>query len=305
MDTLPRARRIGAYGVANDDSGRVLVVRQSDRSDLPGIWGLPGGGVGHGEHPADALRREFVEETGLTVRIRALRAVVGDVARARGGTVALHSDRVLYDVEVTGGTLRHESDGTTDRVAWMGLEDLVALPMMPFAARALGVPEAAVALPEVTPGDPADRVPGDRHQRFAAYGLVTDPTGRVLLTRIAPGYPGAGRWHLPGGGTDYGESAADGLLRELAEETGQRGRVRELLDVTHFHNPTALGPERRRIDWHTVRVLFRVTVDEPTDARVTEAAGGSTAEAAWFTPGDLGELTVNAFADDVLRRHSP
>ena len=51
----------------------------------------------------------------------------------------------------------------------------------------------------------------DRVQRFGAYGYVTDPDGRVLLTLIADGYPGAGRWHLPGGGTDFGESPTDCL----------------------------------------------------------------------------------------------
>ncbi|TWH66518.1 NUDIX domain-containing protein [Micromonospora olivasterospora] len=47
----------------------------------------------------------------------------------------------------------------------------------------------------------------------------------MLLTKIAEGYPGAGLWHLPGGGTDHGEQPAAGLLRELVEEGGQLGRV--------------------------------------------------------------------------------
>jgi 8-oxo-dGTP pyrophosphatase MutT (NUDIX family) len=38
--------------------------------------------------------------------------------------------------------------------------------------------------------------------------VATDRRERVLLTRVAPNYPGAGRWHLPGGGTDYGEQPA-------------------------------------------------------------------------------------------------
>ena len=40
--------------------------------------------------------------------------------------------------------------------------------------------------------------------------------------------------------------------------------------------PAALGPEGVPIDWHVVRVLFRVQVDTPTEPVVTEAAGGST-----------------------------
>ena len=97
--------------------------------------------------------------------------------------------------------------------------------------------------PAAGPGAGTAAGPRPRVQRFAAYGLVTDPAGRVLLTRIAAGYPGAGRWHLPGGGTDFGEDAGEGLLRELAEETDQRGRVDGLIGVSHRHNPAAMGPE--------------------------------------------------------------
>jgi 8-oxo-dGTP diphosphatase len=135
-----------------------------------------------------------------------------------------------------------------------------------------------------------------RVQRFAAYGLVTDPDGRLLLTQIADGYPGAGRWHLPGGGTDFGEQPAEGLLRELYEETAQSGVVAELLGVSHRHNPAALGPEGYPIDWHTVRTLHRVRVPAPGQPRVTEAAGGSTVAAAWFAPEEAGELALTEVA---------
>jgi 8-oxo-dGTP pyrophosphatase MutT (NUDIX family) len=32
-----------------------------------GSWGVPGGKIAHGEHMVEALRREFLEETGLTL----------------------------------------------------------------------------------------------------------------------------------------------------------------------------------------------------------------------------------------------
>lgn len=302
-------RRIAAYGLCRDDAGRVLLVRLSAAAAEPGRWLPPGGGVRQGEHPAHTVVREVAEETGLAVRVIRLRTVVADVVTLP--EVAVHVDRIVYDVEVHGGTLRDEVGGTTDRARWVPRGDLERLPLVAFAAETLGVPGAAALagepagtlaelahdLDEPEPVEPGVR----RGQRFAAYGLVTDPAGRVLLTRIAPGYPGAGRWHLPGGGTEFGEQPTAALLRELAEETDQVGTVTDLLTVSHLHNPRALGPEGHPIDWHTVRALYRVRVDVPTVPRVTEAAGGSTAAAAWFTRAQAARLRLTGIAASALR----
>lgn len=53
---------LGVAGAVVDSSGRVLLVRHSY---APG-WQLPSGGVGRGEHPDEALRRELAEEVGLS-----------------------------------------------------------------------------------------------------------------------------------------------------------------------------------------------------------------------------------------------
>jgi ADP-ribose pyrophosphatase YjhB (NUDIX family) len=152
----------------------------------------------------------------------------------------------------------------------------------------------------VPTGPPAPRAPRPRRgQRFAVYALATDPAGRVLLTLNAEGYPGAGRWHLPGGGTDFGEQPRDGLLREITEESSQQGRITELLVATHHHNQAALGPEGYPIDWHGVRVIFRVVVDAPTAPQVLDQ-GGSTAEAGWFTRADAASLPLNDLTAETL-----
>jgi 8-oxo-dGTP diphosphatase len=289
-------RRIAAYGVCRDEGGRVLLARASERAALPGLWQIPGGGIDHAEHPAAAVVREFAEETGLAVAVTGLRAVVSDVLFGE------HTDRIVYDVEARGGTLRHERDGTTDLAAWITPAELPELPFMPFTAELFGVPADLVSTDEpVAEVEPSGGGRVERAQRFAAYGLVTDPAGRVLLTLISDGYPGAGKWHLPGGGTDHGEQPAAALLRELAEEADQIGTITELLDVTHMVNPAAVGPEGYPIHWHGVRAIFRVRVDAPTEPRVTEASG-STADARWFLAGETAELILTDVAVAALAR---
>ncbi|WFF01411.1 NUDIX domain-containing protein [Micromonospora sp. WMMD964] len=293
------ARRVGVYGVLRD-SDRILVVRDGGDGEFPGVWRLPGGAVEHAEHPERAVVRTVAEQTGLTVTTGRLRTVIADVTERPEG-VATHTDRLVFDLTVgDDATGVGAPGGPVDQVRRLTSAESALVTLTPFTAEVLGrpvtpLPSGTHRLPEPLP--PAHP---DRRLRFGAYGLVTDPAGRILLTQIADGYPGAGLWHLPGGGTDHGEQPTTGLLRELVEEGGQVGRVVELLGVDNLHNPAALGPEGRPLDWHGVRVIYRVLVDVPTDAVVTESAGGSTARAGWFTSAQAADLPLSDIAASAI-----
>jgi len=48
--------------------GKILLIKRSNQeSNFPGKWAFPGGKVEIGETIVDALRREIVEETGLSI----------------------------------------------------------------------------------------------------------------------------------------------------------------------------------------------------------------------------------------------
>ncbi len=51
-------------------------------------------------------------------------------------------------------------------------------------------------------------------------GALFDAAGRVLIAQRPVGKVLAGRWEFPGGKLHEGESAYDGLVRELREELG-------------------------------------------------------------------------------------
>ncbi|MGC4803699.1 NUDIX domain-containing protein [Micromonospora sp. DT233] len=292
---LEPLRRIAAYAVCADSVGRVLLVRASERSGTPGAWSLPGGAVDHGEDPFHTVVRETAAETGLSVAVAGLADVLADMRALPERGITIHTDRLIYQVSVRGGTLADRVDRPTDLARWFTPAEAAELPLRAFTARALGLPaSSADVVPDEAPEFPSFyAVPGPdglhRAQRFAAYAVATDPAGRVLLTRISAGYPGAGCWHLPGGGTDYGEQPGAALIRELVEETGQRGRLVELLGVASHRDAASLGPEGYPIDWHGVRAFYRVAVDQPAPPTVIDV-GGSTCEARWFAREELGAL---------------
>jgi 8-oxo-dGTP diphosphatase len=97
-------------GIVRDTAGRLLLVRRANDPGR-GLWSLPGGRVEAGESDADALSRELLEETGLSVRAGRL---VGSVERpAPTGTYLIFD----YACELTGGRARPGDDALD--VAWV------------------------------------------------------------------------------------------------------------------------------------------------------------------------------------------
>lgn len=274
--------------MCRDGAGRVLLV-----ADGLGRAMVPGGPLRHGEHPVDALQRWARDQVPEQLSVRRPLRVATEVARAetwRGGWQ--HRDMIVFDAQVGDAGGEHVRQG----VQWATEGDLATLRLSPGTAAALGL---ASGTSQPGPRVVWSAVPGSsgrRRQRFAAYGHAMDPAGRVLLTLIATGFPGQGRWHLPGGGTDFGESAEAGLHREIEEETAQRGTIGELLTVSHRHQIRQNG---RSVDWHGVRVVYAVRVGEPSAPQVLEQ-GGSTAQAGWFEVAQALELPLTEVAQEAL-----
>ncbi len=82
-------------------------------------------------------------------------------------------------------------------------------------------------MPEVTFTDPQIWYASLPCVVVAAGGLITEPSGRVLL--VKPNYREL--WALPGGICEYGEPPHRGCQRELAEELGLDIPVGRLLAV--------------------------------------------------------------------------
>jgi ADP-ribose pyrophosphatase YjhB (NUDIX family) len=134
----PRRRtRVAAYALCVED-GALLLCRMGPNDPDTGQWTLPGGGVHFQEAPADAVLRELDEETGLQGAITGLREVLSWATTFDDGE-EFHAIQIVYDVRITGGELRDETDGSTDAARWFSAAELVDLPLADLAATAVGL----------------------------------------------------------------------------------------------------------------------------------------------------------------------
>ena len=95
--------------------------------------------------------------------------------------------------------------------------------------------------------------------------------------------PGRGKWSLPGGRIEPGETAAEAAAREVFEETGLRVEIGERLASVE---------------------IGRYVVDDfaATVVSGTLAAADDADDVRWYRPEELAELSLTAGLEDELRR---
>jgi ADP-ribose pyrophosphatase YjhB (NUDIX family) len=118
-----------AFAFVRDAGGRYLALQRAQEPFL-GEWDLPGGFVEPGETPADAIRRELAEETGLEVEVeRILGAFTGRYGDAGKWTVDIGFECALRD-----GELRLDAEKSA--AAWHAPD---TLPRLAFAGERAGL----------------------------------------------------------------------------------------------------------------------------------------------------------------------
>ena len=105
---------------------------------------------------------------------------------------------------------------------------------------------------------------------WLGVGGIVFKDDQVLLVKRGK-EPGLGRWSIPGGVVDLGETAAQALEREIQEETGLIVEVRELVEVFE----RILSDSQARVQYHYVLLdyLCRFKAGEPQPASDVLEAG--------------------------------
>jgi ADP-ribose pyrophosphatase YjhB (NUDIX family) len=128
---------------------------------------------------------------------------------------------------------------------------------------------------------------GDRIGKSAALlvgcsAQIADPSGKkVLLTRRSDN----GRWCLPGGRLDPGESIAETCAREVLEETRLEVQVDHLVGV--YSSPHMLLAYNEQDQFQLISFHFSVTV---TGGEL--GLSDETTEVGYFTPAEITRLDL-------------
>jgi 8-oxo-dGTP pyrophosphatase MutT (NUDIX family) len=110
--------------------------------------------------------------------------------------------------------------------------------------------------------------------------VVRDEAGRVLLERRSDD----GRWDLPAGAIDPGESPAQALVREVFEETGLLVRPERLLGVFGGAGSRFCYPNGDEVEYTDLLFECRITGGDLTPH------DGEASELRFFAPEELPEL---------------
>ncbi|GIW27699.1 MAG: diadenosine hexaphosphate hydrolase [Meiothermus sp.] len=110
-----------------------------------------------------------------------------------------------------------------------------------------------------------------------AGGVLFNPQGQVLLIRDRQGY-----WCFPKGHLDFGESLERAALREVEEETGIRGAIKQKLTTTRYRNNKGID---REIHWFLMEGQGKIRLEKGLNG------------AGFFDPAEAKALL--AFPEDV------
>lgn len=127
---------------------------------------------------------------------------------------------------------------------------------------------------------------------IAGVGVVAVRDGRVLLVRRGQP-PAEGRWSIPGGAVELGETARQAARREVREETGLELEIGEVVDVVDIIS----RDERGGIEYHFLLVDFR---GHSPQGELTP--GDDVVEARWVSPEEIASLPVTESLPPLLAK---
>lgn len=125
--------------------------------------------------------------------------------------------------------------------------------------------------------------------------LIADIPVKAIISlkgKICLVQEGDGRWGLPGGRIDVGESAQETLRREIKEEIGCDIGVRKIVDCNIFTSKSGM---------HHFIVVFLATLQDETQGFVVD--GTEVVAAKWVNYDEMKDLRILPQYASILERY--
>lgn len=124
-DEIVQRQRPAAYAITLSTRG-ILATEFSERTAVPGMFGLPGGGIDADESPSQAVVREVREEASQDLELDQLLDVQTDhwIGFSPGGVLEdFHAVRIIYAAQCPDPTdpVVQDVGGTTASATWVPL----------------------------------------------------------------------------------------------------------------------------------------------------------------------------------------
>ena len=127
---------------------------------------------------------------------------------------------------------------------------------------------------------------------IAAVGAVVFKDGKMLIIKRSQ-EPGKGKWSVPGGRVELGETVYEAARREVLEESSIEIEVEHVLDTAD----NIVRDEDGRVKYHyvVIDVLARYVSGEIR-------AQSDAEECRWVTPRELVEMDISPILRDMMKR---
>jgi mutator protein MutT len=133
-------------------------------------------------------------------------------------------------------------------------------------------------------------------KKFGFFGIVAYRKNYVLIKKARG--PFKGKWDLPGGKSDFGESPEEALKREIREESGIKIKsavLKEAVSYTHSYK----NPAGRNVRLYHVGIIYGCAAKNLKGLK-NDADGQDSLGAKLFTKKEIGKLKLTPLAKKVL-----
>lgn len=272
---------VGAI-IEHAETGLILIEQRASNLDWhPNEWEIGYGRIDQFEDPEDGLKREMQEELGLTDLIIGQVFSVWHIYR---GPKKAENDLIGMTFYCQTHTSQIQLSDEHQAYQWVTPEEAIEL------IKIVGIQRDVDRFIQLK-RDQKLKV-GHDVIGIGAGALLLNDHNEVLLSLRGPlAKNERGKWEIPGGQIEFGETMEEGLKREVKEELGIEIEIVKMLEVYNH-----ILPDEHQ-HWVSPTFICRIVEGEPT---IMEP--GKSDRVAWFSLDEAEKLPLSQVTAQDIKR---